>query len=468
MKKVFIIIPLFLGGILFSQKKPQKKNPIKKTTVVKFNYHDEFKRISDEIMTNGTAYDNLGELTKGVGSRFSGTPGYEKAAQWAEKKLKDIGIEMIWRQEARVPVWVRGRESLQIKAANGDWKNIKMLSFGNSEGTSGKDLIGEIILINSTAELNALSIGKLKDKIVFVNVPMDPKIINTSDSYLSTAKSKLISASVIAKTGAKALIIRSLTTANDDTPHAKMIYYEADDKVKIPALSIGVRSADELENLLKKQKVTAKINMSAESKGETTNPNIIAEIGGKKDSKVIVLGAQLDSWDFAEGAHDDGTGVAQCIEVLRTLKALGYENNHTIRVVLYANSENGGQGRETYAAYVKKKEEKHVFALGTDAGGYSPRGFSLDMSPQRRRQVFEWKNYFLPYGVYDFDQTDAIQDISPLKKLDIPLAELVVDTQRYFDYHHSEQDTFDKVNKRELLLGAVALTQMILMIDKNW
>lgn len=457
-----------MGGILFSQKKPQKKNPIRKTTVVKFNYHDEFKKISDEIMTNGIAYDNLGELTKGVGPRFSGTSGYEKAAQWAEKKLKDIGIEMIWRQEARVPVWVRGRESLQIKTANGDWKNIKMLSFGNSEGTGGKDLTGEIVLINSTAELNALSIGKLKDKIVFVNVPMDPKIINTSDSYLSTAKSKLISASVIAKTGAKALIIRSLTTANDDIPHAKMIYYEADDKVKIPALSIGVRSADELENLLKKQKVTAKISMSAESKGETTNPNIIAEIGGKKDSKVIVLGAQLDSWDFAEGAHDDGTGVVQCIEVLRTLKALGFENNHTIRVVLYANSENGGQGRETYAAYVKKKEEKHVFALGTDAGGYSPRGFSLDMPPQRRRQVFEWKNYFLPYGVYDFDQTDAIQDISPLKKLDIPLAELVVDTQRYFDYHHSEQDTFDKVNKRELLLGAVAMTQMILMIDKNW
>jgi carboxypeptidase Q len=297
---------------------------------------------------------------------------------------------------------------------------------------------------------------------------MDPKIINTSDSYLATAKSKLISASVIAKTGAKALIIRSLTTANDDTPHAKMVYYEPDDKVKIPALTIGVRSADELEKLLKKQKVTAKLNMSAESKGETTNANIIAEIPGKKDSKVIVLGAQLDSWDFAEGAHDDGTGVAQCIEVLRTFKALGLENNHTIRVVLYANSENGGQGRDMYASYVKKRDEKHIFALGTDAGGYSPRGFSLDMSPQRRRLVYAWKEYFLPYGVYDFDQTDAIQDISPLKKLDIPLAELVVDTQRYFDYHHSVEDTFDKVNKRELLLGAVAMTQMIFMIDKNW
>ncbi|WP_126650415.1 M28 family peptidase [Chryseobacterium aureum] len=467
MKKIFIILPLFLSGFLFSQKKPQK-SPAKKGTVAKFNYHDEFRKISDEIMTNGTAYDNLGELTKGIGPRFSATPGYAKAVEWAEKKFKDIGINMIWRQEAKAPVWIRGRESLQIRAGNGDWKNIRMLSFGNSEGTGGKDLVGEIVLINSTSELNAMSVGQLRDKIVFVNVPMDPKIINTSDSYLQTAKSKLISASVIAKTGAKALIIRSLTTAGDDTPHAKMIYYEPDDKVKIPALSIGVRSADELEKTLKKQKVTAKINMTAESKGDTTNPNIIAEIGGKKDSKVIVLGAQLDSWDIGEGAIDDGTGVVQCIEVLRTLKALGYENNHTIRVVLYANSENGGQGREMYAAYVKKKDEKHVFALGTDAGGYSPRGFSLDMSPQRRRLVYPWKEYFLPYGVYDFDQTEAIQDISPLKKLDIPLAELVVDTQRYFDYHHSEQDTFDKVNKRELLLGAVAITQMIFMVDKNW
>ncbi|MFC3157433.1 hypothetical protein ACFOEQ_02030 [Chryseobacterium arachidis] len=288
MKKIFIIIPLFWGGFLFSQKKPQK-SPGKRTAVTaKFNYHEEFKKISDEIMVNGTAYNNLGELTKNVGSRFSATPGYTKAVEWAEKKLKNIDIPMIWRQEAKAPIWIRGRESLQIKTGNGDWKSIKMLSFGNSEGTGGKDLVGEIVLISSTSELNAMAIGQLKDKIVFVNVPMDPKIFNTSDSYLLTAKSKLISASVIAKTGAKALIIRSLTTANDDTPHAKMVYYEPDDKVRIPALSIGVKSADELEKLLQKQKVTAKLNMTAESKGDTTNPNIIAEIPGKKDSKVIV------------------------------------------------------------------------------------------------------------------------------------------------------------------------------------
>ncbi|PQA91857.1 peptidase M28 [Chryseobacterium piscicola] len=460
-----MIIPLFLGGFLFSQKKPVKKP---KTAAEKFNYHEEFKKISDEILINSTAYNNLGELTKSVGARFSGTVGYAKAADWAEKNLKEAGAEKVWRQDVKVPVWIRGREYLQIKAANGDWKSIKMLSFGNSEGTDGKDMIADIMMINDVKDLNKLISADVKDKIIFVNYPMDQTYVNPVDAYLSAAKNKLLAASVIGQKGAKALIIRSLTTAIDDVPHAKMIVYEPDDKARIPAITIGAKSADELEKLLSKQTVKAKLNMSAQSKGETVNQNIIAEIPGKKDGKIILLGAQLDSWDFAEGAHDDGTGVVQCIEVLRAFKALGLENNHTIRVILYANSENGGQGRDMYAAYVKKKEEKHILALGSDSGGYSPRGFRLDMSPQRRRLIFEWKNYFLPYGVYDFDQTEAIQDVLPLKKLDIPLAEMVVDTQRYFDYHHSTEDTLDKVNKRELLMGAVVMTQLIFMVDKNW
>ncbi|MEG2079544.1 M28 family peptidase [Chryseobacterium sp.] len=465
MKKILIIIPLFLGGFLFSQKKPVKKP---KTAAEKFNYHEEFKKISDEILINSTAYNNLGELTKSVGARFSGTVGYAKAADWAEKNLKEAGAEKVWRQDVKVPVWIRGREYLQIKAANGDWKSIKMLSFGNSEGTDGKDMIADIMMINDVKDLNKLISADVKDKIIFVNYPMDQTYVNPVDAYLSAAKNKLLAASVIGQKGARALIIRSLTTAIDDVPHAKMIVYEPDDKARIPAITIGAKSADELEKLLSKQTVKAKLNMSAQSKGETVNQNIIAEIPGKKDGKIILLGAQLDSWDFAEGAHDDGTGVVQCIEVLRAFKALGLENNHTIRVILYANSENGGQGRDMYAAYVKKKEEKHILALGSDSGGYSPRGFRLDMSPQRRRLIFEWKNYFLPYGVYDFDQTEAIQDVLPLKKLDIPLAEMVVDTQRYFDYHHSTEDTLDKVNKRELLMGAVVMTQLIFMVDKNW
>jgi hypothetical protein len=230
----------------FLKKKSEK--PAGKTAIpVKLNYHDEFKKISDEIMTNGRLMKILENLQK-ESAPFQRNP-VMQSSRMGRKKLREIGIDMIWRQEAKAPVWIRGKESLQIKTENGDWKNIRMLSFGNSEGTGGKDLTGEIVLINSTSELNAMSIGQLKDKIVFVNVPMDPKS-SIPVILIYTAKSKLISASVIAKTGAKALIIRSLT-ANDDTPHAKMIYYEPDDKVKIPALSIGVRSADELEKIEK-------------------------------------------------------------------------------------------------------------------------------------------------------------------------------------------------------------------------
>ncbi|MFP7654453.1 zinc-binding metallopeptidase family protein [Chryseobacterium proteolyticum] len=176
----------------------------------------------------------------------------QKLRNGQKKKLKEAGAENIWRQEVKVPVWIRGKESLQIKTSNGEWKNIRMLSFGNSEGTGGKDLIADILLVNDIPELNTLTSAQVKDKIIFVNSPIDQKIINTVDSYLISAKSKLLSASVIGKKGAKGLIIRSLTTASDDVPHAKMIYYEPDDKIKIPAVTIGAKSANELEKLLKK------------------------------------------------------------------------------------------------------------------------------------------------------------------------------------------------------------------------
>ncbi len=466
MKKLFIILPLFLSGIFFAQKKPVKKSST--TTIQKVNYPDTFKKISDEILLNSNAYEHLRELTKGIGSRFSGTLGYEKATTWAEKKLKEVGADVVWKQDVKVPIWQRGNESLQIKTDNGGWKSIKMLALGNSEGTDGKDLVAEIVLVKDFQEFSSLPIDKVKDKIIFFNFPMDQTIVNTADSYLLAGKYRWSAPSLVGKRGAKAVITRSLTSAFDDIPHTGSMYYDPEDKVKVPALCIGAKSADELEKLLKKQKVQGKLNLTCGVKGETINHNVIGEIPGTKDDKVIVVGAHLDTWDITEGAHDDGAGVVQCLEVIRTFKALGLKNNHTIRIILYANEENGVKGGETYAAYVKKKAEPHIFAIESDAGGFSPRGISLDMYPQWRRKIFEWKSYFLPYGVYDFDQTYAGQDILPLKKLGIPLAELVPDTQRYFDIHHTSEDTFEKVNRRELLLGAVTMAQMVFMVDKNW
>ncbi|REC40687.1 MULTISPECIES: M28 family peptidase [Chryseobacterium] len=426
----------------------------------------QFAKISTEILNKGKAYNELRELTKNIGHRLSGSASYEKAVTWAEQKLRDAGADKVWLQEVMVPVWVRGKESLQIKTSNGKWKSLKMLSLGNSEGTGGKDVSGEIIMVRSMEEYDKLSPEQVKDKIVFFNYPFSQTYIETFRGYGDAAKYRSTAASLTAKKGGKFAIIRSLSSAFDDVPHTGSMRYQ-DDK-KIPAVAVGSTTADELAELLKSQKITAKLNSNCGMKGEKLSHSVIGEITGKKDKSVIVVGGHLDSWDVGEGAHDDGSGIVQSIEVLRTFKNLGIQNNHTIRVVCFANEENGVKGGVMYGKTVKENNEKHLFAIETDAGGFTPRGISLEMDNEKRKQIQSWADLFLPYGVYDFKNTYSGTDLYPLHDLGIPTAELVPDSQRYFDIHHTEEDTFEKVNRRELLLGASTLTQIIYMIDKNW
>jgi Zn-dependent M28 family amino/carboxypeptidase len=238
---------------------------------------------------------------------------------------------------------------------------------------------------------------------------------------------------------------------------------------KIPAVAIGNQSADELAEILKKEKVSAKLNSNCGMKTDKKTYSVIGEITGKKDQKVIVAGGHLDSWDVGEGAHDDGAGIVQSIEILRAFKKLGIQNQHTIRVVCFANEENGTRGGKQYALTANVKNEIHLFAIESDAGGFSPRGFGLDMDNEKKQQIQSWANLFLPYGVYDFTKSYGGTDIEPLKEsMNVPLAGLVPDSQRYFDIHHTKEDTFEKVNRRELELGAIAMAQLIYLVDKNW
>lgn len=447
------ILPLFLGGILFSQ------NAVDSI---------QFKNISDEILVNGTAYENLRDLTQNIGHRLSGSAAYEKSTDWAVQKLKEAGADKIWKEEVMVPVWERGKESLQIKEGNGKWRSLKMLSLGNSEGTKGKDLEAEIVFVKNKEDFDKLPDAAIKGKIIFFNYAFNQKFISTGQAYGDAGKYRRSAASWAGKRGAKAVIIRSLSSAFDDVPHTGMMRYDEEDTAKIAAVAIGPKSADELEKTLKTQKVFAKLNSNATMKGEKLAHSVIGEITGNKDQSVIVVGGHLDSWDVGEGAQDDGAGIVQSIEVLRTLKKLGIKNNHTIRVVCFANEENGVRGGNQYAENIKKNNEKHIFAIESDGGGFTPRGFGLVMSPEKRQQVQSWRNLFLPYGVHNFELEYAGTDIEPMEPFGVPLAELSPDSQRYFDIHHSEEDTFDKVNRRELLLGASAMAQLIYMVDKNW
>jgi len=452
MKKIIGTSLLFLGMAAFGQ---SKEDSI------------QFSKISTEILNNGKGYTELRELSKNIGHRLSGSAAYDKAVKWAEQKLRDAGADKVWLQEVIVPVWTRGKESLQIKTADGKWKNLKMLSLGNSEGTGGKDVSGEIIIVKSMAEFDKLSADQVKDKIVFFNYAFNQSFVETFRGYGDAAKYRVTAASLTAKKGGKFAIVRSLSSAFDDVPHTGAMRYE-DKVLKIPAIAIGSTTADELEALLKTQKITAKLNSNCGMKGEKLSHSVIGEITGKKDQSVIVVGGHLDSWDVGEGAHDDGAGIVQSIEVLRTFKKLGLKNNHTIRVVCFANEENGVKGGIQYGKTVKEKNEKHIFALESDAGGFAPRGIALEMDDQKRNQIKSWAGLFLPYGVYNFEGRYSGTDIYPLHDMGVPTAELVPDSQRYFDIHHTEEDTFEKVNRRELLLGATAMTQIVYMIDKNW
>lgn len=427
----------------------------------------QFNTISKEILNNGKGYIELKDLTKNIGHRLSGSPAYEKATQWAANELREAGADKVWLQEVMVPVWERGKESLKITANSGRWKTLKMLSLGNSEGTGGKDVSGEVIMVRSMEEYDRLQAEKVKDKIVFFNYPFSQSFIETFKGYSDAAKYRVTAAALTAKKGGKFAIIRSLSSAFDDVPHTGAMRYE-DNVDKIPAVAIGNTTADELEQLLKTQKVLATLNSNCGMKGEKLSHSVIGEITGKKDKSVIVVGGHLDSWDVGEGAHDDGAGIVQSIEVLRTFKKLGIQNNHTIRVVCFANEENGVKGGIQYGKTAKEKNEKHLFAIESDAGGFSPRGISLEMDDSKRKQIQSWANLFIPYGVYNFEGKYSGTDIYPLHDLGVPTAELVPDSQRYFDIHHTNEDTFEKVNRRELLLGAVAMTQLIYMIDKNW
>lgn len=427
----------------------------------------QFRKIADEIMLHGTCYDNLRELCKTIGNRLSGSPQADKAVQWGKKTLAALQPDSVWLQPVTVPVWHRGKESLQIKFSGSSvYEKIRMLSLGNSEGTQGKVVSAPILMVNSPEELKALPPSAAKGKIIFFNNLFPQEMIQTFQGYGHTARYRTVAPNMASYKGAVGIIIRSVSTGLDDEPHTGAMRY-ADSVKKIPAVAIGNISADRLAKACSAGTVLAKLQSECTMKGTATSYNVIAEIrGSEKPDEIVLVGGHLDSWDVGEGAHDDGAGVTQSIEVIRTFKALQWKPKRTIRAVLFMNEENGMKGGLAYADSAKANKEKHILAIESDAGGFSPRGLGTEMEPEKRKIIKKYAPLFLPYGVYDFEQEEGGVDITPLYHNGVPTMGLLPDPQRYFDYHHTHADTFDKVNHRELKLGAVVMTQLVWLISE--
>ena len=426
------------------------------------------RKIYSETLENGKAYDWLRELTSEIGGRLSGSPEAEKAVEWAKKKMIEAGADTVFLQEVMVPHWVRGvKENAFILEANGNKTTIPVCALGNSVQTPQEGISAQVIEISDFSQLKILGAEKIKGKIIFYNHPFKEYLQNPFEAYGEAVNYRWAGPSEAARFGAIGTVCRSMTNSSDNYPHTGAMHYN-DSLPKIPCCAISTNGADLLSRILHANNNTKFFfHQECHFLDSVLSYNVIGEIKGSEfPGEYITVGGHLDSWDLGKGANDDGAGVVQAIEILRTLKAAGIKPKRTIRAVAFMNEENGLCGGKKYAAVAEKKKEKHVAAIESDSGGFLPIGFGLKMPEDKKVVVRKWAPLFSPYYVYNFSGDGGEADISPLiEKLNVPCIGLEVNPQRYFDYHHTADDVFKNVNKRELLLGAAAMTSLAYMIS---
>ena len=453
MKKL-LLLGLLIGVFGYAQSEDEK----------------QLKAIYDTALTDGKAYDWLNYLSNQIGGRLSGSVEAQQAVEYTKGQLDSLGLDRVWLQPVMVPKWVRGApEFAYFETKPGLTTNVPICALGGSVATPDIGIKANIVEVQGIEDLAKLGRDKIEGKIVFYNRPMDPTQISTFTAYSGCVDQRYSGAAEAGKYGALGVIVRSVNLRLDDYPHTgSMSYGDTPVNERIPAAAISTKGAELLSTTLAlNPEIKFYFKQNCKQFPDVESYNVIGEIRGTEfPNQVMVVGGHLDSWDLGDGSHDDGAGCVQSMDVLRLLKATGYKPKRTLRVVLFMNEENGLRGGNKYAEVAQRKNEKHVFALESDAGGFTPRGFSFDCSEEDFNQVLGWRELFEPYLIHMFVKGGSGADIGPLKDEGIVLAGLRPDSQRYFDHHHAENDTFEHVNKRELELGAATMASLVYLMDK--
>ncbi len=439
--------------------------------LISFDVHSQsdsifIRKIFTEELVNGKSYENLRYLCKEIGPRLTGSENAGKAALWVKKELESYGLDSVWLQPVTVPKWVRGaEESANILSKNGKIA-VNVTALGNSEGSGKKGVKGEVVEVLSLEDLESRSQDDIKGKIVFINEKMDLSLIKTGDMYSKAGVIRYQGPREASKLGAIGVVVRSLSPSTDDYPHTGSQDYGMNVR-KIPAIAISTKDADLLSQQIKQEPgLQFYFRTFSHMEEDVLSYNVIGQITGNEyPDEIIVFGGHLDSWDLAEGAHDDGAGSIHAIETIRLLKE-NYQPKRTLRVVLFMNEENGLKGGKEYARVAEEKGEKHIAALESDSGGFLPQGFSMDASVPVLEKIQSWSPHFAPYRLFLFEKGYGGADIGPLKLQNVPLIGLEVSDQRYFEMHHSALDKFEIVNRRELELGCASMASMVYLIDK--
>ena len=420
-------------------------------------------------LTNGQSYQWLDYLSNNIGGRLSGSDNAEQAVQYTKSELEKLGLDSVWLQPVMVPKWVRGdQETAYIESSTGERIEVNICALGGSIATPVSGLKAEVVEVKNFEELAALGTEVIKGKIVFFNRPMQPDLIQTFESYGGCVDQRYAGAMEAAKYQAAGVIVRSVNLRLDDYPHTgSMSYGDTPVNQRIPSAAISTNDAEKLSKmLLTNSNLQFYFRQTCQQFPDVQSYNVIGEIKGSEfPNEYILVGGHLDSWDLGDGAHDDGAGVVQSMEVLRLVKLAGIKPKRSLRVVLFMNEENGLRGATKYAEEAKSKGENHIFALESDAGGFTPRGFSFQAGDNNFKQIQSWQTLFKPYLIHYFEKGGSGADVSPLKTNSNVLAGLRPDSQRYFDHHHAANDTFEHVNKRELELGAATMTALVYLFD---
>ena len=468
MRPIYALFALLLATPLATPLAAQEAQPAEKADAVML------RRLYDAALTTSPAYEQLRELTTKFPGRLSGSKNLEGAVQWAHALLQKQGADRTELQPVMVPHWERGaRESVALLPTVGAKgtrpelvEGLTAVALGGSVPTPAGGLTAPVVELHSLAELKTTDV---KGRIVFFNRPMNPIYINPGQAYGEAGDQRNQGPAEAAKSGAAGVLVRSLTHAHDDVPHTGNTTY-LPDVPRIPAAALSPVAADQLSAALKADpKLRVSMAIHSQWFDDALSHNVIGELrGSEHPEQVILVGGHLDSWDITPGAHDDGAGIIQSIEVLRLLKAVGYVPKHTIRCVCFVNEENGTCGATEYARHTEEKKEVHLLALESDNGGFQARGFQLgNTAGNAAKRAARWLDLFAPYGILVFRDGRGGTDVGPLMAKGYVVGELLPESQRYFDLHHTTEDSIDKVNPRELQLGAGAMAALVYLVDQH-
>ena len=420
---------------------------------LKIKYKSEADKIYNYLETDSLAYNRLAYLCDMFGPRLSGSKNLEKAIDWIIKEMKKDGLLNVRGERVKVPTWIRGEESLKILVPFE--RELKVLGVGGSIATSKGGIRGEVVVVDSFEELHKIK-DIVKGKIVLYNVPFT--------SYGETVQYRYDGPNRAAEYGAIGSLIRSIGSSSMDTPHTgTMGEYKA--IKKIPHAAISMEDAMMISRIYHRgQKVVVKLNMEGKFVSDRWSRNIIADfVGSEYPEQIVVLGGHIDSWDVGQGAHDDAGGCVAAWRAVTLIKELGFRPKRTLRVVLWTNEENGGRGNKNYRDEHMSELENHILAIESDGGVFAPKGFGFTGSVAARKIIFEIADLLDPIGAGKITKWGRAADVAPLNDKGVPVMSLLVDDSKYFWYHHTSADTFDKVDFKEFnnCIAAMAIMSYV-------